>query len=213
MKSLLHLIASPRGEDSQTLKISRVILDRFQRLYPDGKIDVLDLFATPLPSMTRTEVGGKYRLLSGKDFDPETRQAWEPIEAHIKRFQAADIVLISTPMWNFGPPYVLKHYADVILQPRHLFRYTENGVEGLAKGKKVIVASTRGGDYAEGGPGAAMDHLTPWLRTILGFIGIPDPIFLSAQPMLGAGPEVAGQKLQEAIAKARNMTFEEPIKS
>ena len=206
MKTLLHIISSPRGGQSNTLKISQAVLDRFRAAHPDGKIDTLDLFATPLPSMTHTEVDGKYQLLGGKDLTPETKKAWEPIEAQIRRFQAADIVLMSVPMWNFGAPYVFKHYADVILQPRYLFRYTESGPEGLAKGKKVIVASTRGGDYSEGSPAASWDHLTPWLRTIMGFIGITDLTFLCAQPM-AAGPEVVEKKLQEAIAAAKKLEF------
>ncbi len=206
MKTLLHIIASPRGEVSNTLKISREVLNRFRELHPDGKVDTLDLFAEDLPPITLKATDGKYRLLSGKELDEETRPAWEPILRQVERFKAADIVLISTPMWNFGIPYVLKHYFDVIIQPRHLFRYTETGPEGLAKGKRVIVANSRGGDYSEG-PAKAMDMLEPTLRTMLGFIGIPDPVFLSAQPMLGAGPETAEKKLSETVAAARKIDF------
>lgn len=206
MKTLLHIIASPRGEQSNTLKIAQSVLSRFREQHPDGRIDTLDLFAEELPPMTLKATDGKYRLLSGKDLDDETRPAWEPILAHIERFKAADIVLISSPMWNFGMPYVLKHYFDVIIQPRHLFRYTEQGPEGLAKGKRVIVVTSRGGDYSEG-PARAMDHLESSLRTMLGFIGITDPIFIHAQPMLGAGPEVAHQKLAQAVAAARQVAL------
>lgn len=205
MKTLLHIIATPRGASSSTLKISEEILNTFRRQHPDGRIDTLDLFVEPLPSMTLHATNGKYCLLSGKELDAETRPAWVPIEAHIKRFLAADIVVISTPMWNFGMPYVLKHYIDVIVQPRHLFRYTENGPEGLATGKKVFVVTTRGGDYSEG-PAKAFDQLEPSLRIVLGFIGIPDPIFINGQPM-AAGPEVVQQKLEEARQKAAESRF------
>ncbi|HNV72499.1 MAG TPA: NAD(P)H-dependent oxidoreductase, partial [Candidatus Ozemobacteraceae bacterium] len=164
------------------------------------------LFAEPLPSMTLTETNGKYRLLSGKELDDETRPAWAPIEAHIKRFLAADIIVISTPMWNFGMPYVLKHYIDVIVQPRYLFKYTENGPVGLAGGRKVIVVTTRGGDYSEG-PAKAFDQLEPSLRVVLGFIGISDPIFINAQPMLGSGPEIAAVRIQEGRAVAGNLSL------
>lgn len=206
MKTLLHLVASPRGDQSNTLKIARAVIARFTSQHPDGKVDTLDLFAESLPPMTLKATDGKYRLLSGKDLDAETMPAWQPILAHIERFKAADIVLISSPMWNFGMPYVLKHYFDVILQPRHLFRYTENGPEGLAKGKRAIVVTSHGGDYSEG-PAKAMDLLEPPLRTMLGFIGIPDPTFIKAQPMLGAGPEVAQKKVAEAIEAAKRLAF------
>lgn len=206
MKTLLHLVASPRGEQSNTLKIGKELVARFREQYPDGRVDTLDLFAEDLPAMTLKATNGKYLLLSGKELDDQTRPAWEPILAHIKRFQAADVVVITSPMWNFGMPYVLKHYFDVILQPQHLFRYTANGPEGLAKGKKVVVATSRGGDYAEG-PAKAMDQLEPPLRVMLGFIGISDPVFVNAQPMLGGGPELAARRLEEAIAFARQIRF------
>lgn len=204
MKTLLHLIASPRGDQSRTLKIADAVIARFKEQYPGGRTDTIDLFAENLPPMTLRATDGKYRLLSGKDLDDETRPAWAPILAHIERFKAADVVLISSPMWNFGMPYVLKHYFDVIIQPRHLFRYTEKGPEGLAGGKRVIVVTSRGGDYSEG-PAKAMDLLEPPLRTMLGFIGISEPTFINAQPMLGAGPEVASQRLAAAIELARRV--------
>ena len=206
MTTLLHLIATPRGEASNTLTVSRAVLERFKERHPEGRVDTLDLFATELPAMTLKATDGKYRLLSGKELDDETRPAWEPILAHITRFKAADIVLISTPMWNFGLPYVLKHYFDVILQPRHLFQYTANGPEGLAKGKKVVVVNSRGGDYSEG-PGKAMDHVEPPLRTMLGFVGIPDPVFLTIQPTLAGGPDVTKQKIEAALVEARRLAL------
>ncbi len=206
MKTLLHIIASPRGDDSNTLKIAAPILERFREQHRDGRVDTLDLFAESLPPMTAPAASGKYQLLSGKDLDERTQRAWAPIVEHIERFKKADIVLISTPMWNFGMPYVLKHYFDVILQPRHTFRYTENGPEGLCKGKKAIVVSSRGGDYREG-PAKAMDHLEASLKTMLGFIGIADPVFVSAQPMMGGGPEVAAQELAKAVAAAKKLVF------
>lgn len=205
MNTLLHIVATPRGDLSSTLKISHEVLNQFKKQNPHGKIDTLDLFAETLPEMTLAATNGKYRLLSGKELDDETRPAWVPIEAHIKRFMAADVVVISTPMWNFGMPYVLKHYIDVIAQPRYLFRYTEQGPEGLAKGKKVIVVTSRGGDYSEG-PAKAMDHLEPGLRTVLGFIGIPDPVFINAQPM-AATPEVVTRKIAEAKQWASQIRF------
>lgn len=206
MKTLLHLIASPRGDQSNTLKIGKALVSRFRELHPDGRVDTLDLFAEPLPSMTLRETDGKYRLLSGKELDDQTRPAWEPILAHIRRFLAADVVVISSPMWNFGMPYPLKHYFDVIIQPRHTFRYTQTGPEGLAKGKRVFVVTSRGGDYRDE-PAKAMDQLEPPLRVMLGFIGIPDPLFINAQPMLAEGPEVAAQRVAEAVAVTHQIEF------
>ncbi|MBF0499315.1 MAG: NAD(P)H-dependent oxidoreductase [Candidatus Riflebacteria bacterium] len=206
MKTLLHLVASPRGEASSTLKISQSVIARFKEQNPDGRVDTLDLFVEDIPAVTVKVTEGKYQLLSGKELNDKTRPAWEPVIKQIKRFQDANIVLISSPMWNFGMPYVLKHYFDVIMQPSYLFRYTATGPEGLAKGKKVIVATSRGGDYSEG-PAKAMDNLEPSLRTMLGFIGITDPTFINAQPMIAAGPDVAAQKLTQAVSIANKLVF------
>jgi len=207
MKTLLHIIASPRGEASSSLRVSKAVIERFKRQHPDGNVDTLDLFAEELPKMTLTAVTGKYRLLSGKDLDNESRKSWQPIEAQINRFKAADIIVISSPMWNFGMPYVLKHYFDVILQPRYLFRYTATGVEGFAGDKRVVVVTARGGDYGPGSGGEAMDHLMPPLKTMLGFIGIADPTFINVQPTMAGGPDEAEKRVQEAIATAGNLTL------
>ena len=118
-----------------------------------------------------------------------------------ERFLSADAYLISTPMWNFGIPYTLKHYIDVILQPKYLFRYTEKGPEGLVKNKKMIVITSRGGDYSTEQM-KAYDFEEPYLRTAFGFTGITDITFINAQPM-DMGPELQEQKIREAQNKAR----------
>jgi FMN-dependent NADH-azoreductase len=105
-------------------------------------------------------------------------------------------------MWNFSIPYTLKHYIDVIVQPKYLFRYTGSGVEGLAKNRKMVVVASRGGDYSPGSPGQAQDLQEPYLRTIFGFVGITDITFLIAQPM-NMGAELAEKKLRETIMKAK----------
>jgi len=206
MKTLLHIIATPRGNLSNTLKVSAAVVKSFQEQHPDGRVDAIDLFGENMPPMTLKATNGKYLLLSGKELDDQTLPAWKPILAQIQRFLAAEYVLISSPMWNFGMPYVLKHYFDAIVQPRYLFHYTEKGPEGLATGKKVVVVTSRGGDYSEA-PGKSMDQLEPSLRVMLGFIGIPDPTFINAQPMLASGPDAAQKIIDQAIATARRLIF------
>ena len=202
MKKLLHIIATPRGSDSRTLKVSAAFLAAFKSSHKDWVVEELDLFQETLPPLTVRRVDGKYLLLGGKDLFGEVKEAWNELIAHIERFMSADGYLLSTPMWNFGVPYVLKQYLDIIVQPRYLFRYTETGPEGLVKGKKMIVITSRGGNYGEG-PGKDFDQQEPYLRTVLGFVGLTDPIFIHAQPMDAAGPQVRDQKIAEAQAKAR----------
>ena len=133
MKKLLHIIATPRGEESRTLKVSNVFLDTFREKHADWVIDELDLTKESLPSLTAKRVDGKYVLLGGKDISGDMKESWQDIISHIERFMSADAYLISTPMWNFSIPYTLKQYIDTIVQPKYLFRYTSNGPEGLVR--------------------------------------------------------------------------------
>lgn len=201
MKKLLHIIATPRGGESRTLKVSDAFLVSFRSSHPDWTIENLDLSNEDLPSLTLKRVDGKYVLLSGKDLSGDLEEAWKEIIKHIERFLSADAYLISTPMWNFSIPYTLKHYIDVILQPKYLFRYTEKGPEGLVKNKKMIVITSRGGDYSTDQM-KAYDFQEPYLRTVFGFAGITDITFINAQPM-DMGPELQERKIKEAQSKAR----------
>lgn len=198
MKKLLHIIATPRGGESRTLKISKSFLTAFSEKYPDSEINELNLFKEVLPEITLKEVSGKYVLLSGKKLEGEMRKAWDEIINYIDIFKSHDAYLISTPMWNFGIPYKLKQYIDIIIQPGYLFKYTEKGVEGLAAGKKMTVITSRGGDYSKESPLHAYDQLEPYLRTVFGFIGITDITFINAQPMDAMGPEIRDKKISEA---------------
>ena len=205
MKKILHVIASPRGEESRTLKVSRVFFDTVKRKYPDCRIDELNVFKEKLPELTVKRVDGKYILLGGKELPEEFKKAWSEITAHIERFMAADICVISTPMWNFSIPYPLKQYIDVIIQPKYLFRYTDKGVEGLAGGKKMIVITSRGGDYSSNSPTHSYDLQEPYLKTVFGFVGLTDITFIKAEPMDASGPDVQAKKINEAISFAKKI--------
>ncbi|HCD38759.1 MAG TPA: ACP phosphodiesterase [Candidatus Omnitrophica bacterium] len=203
MKKLLHIIATPRGDDSRTLKVSQAFLEALSKKNPDCKIDELNVATDTLPSLTLKMIDGKYVLLGGKELNEKQKEAWNPIERHIERFLSADGYLISTPMWNFGIPYPLKQYIDLIIQPKYLFRYTEKGVEGLVKNRKMTVITSRGGDYSPESPFRAYDFEEPYLRAIFGFVGITDITFMNAQPMDAMGPEIQNEKIEEAKGLAR----------
>ena len=205
MKKLLHIIATPRAEESRTLQVTEVFLKVFTEKHTDWVVEELDLPKEQLPSLTVKRVDGKYVLLGGKDLYGELKEAWQEIIAHIERFMSADAYLISTPMWNFSIPYTLKHYIDIILQPKYLFRYTPSGVEGLVKNKKMTVIISRGGDYSQDSPVHNFDFQEPYLRTVFGFVGITDITFIIAQPMDALGLEVQVKKIEEAKSIARKI--------
>ena len=205
MKKLLHIIATPRKEESRTLLVSEVFLKAFTERHTDWVVEELDLSKEQLPSLTVKRVDGKYVLLGGKDLYGELKEAWQEIIAHIERFMSADAYLISTPMWNFSIPYNLKHYIDIILQPKYLFRYTPSGVEGLVKNKKMVVITSRGGDYSQASPVHNFDFQEPYLRAVFGFVGVTDMTFIIAQPMDALGLEVQAKKIEEAKSIARKI--------
>ena len=197
MKRLLHIIATPRAEESHTLKVSNVFLGEVKRKYPACFIDELNVTTEDLPALTVRVVSGKYVLLGGKELTDKLKDAWNPVIRHIERFLSADAYLISTPMWNFHIPYPLKQYIDIIVQPKYLFRYTATGVEGLVKNKKMVVISSRGGDYSPATPSHSYDFQEPYLRAIFGFVGITDINFVNLQPA-DMGPELLQKRLEEA---------------
>jgi FMN-dependent NADH-azoreductase len=203
MKRLLHLIASPREDESRTLQVAGAFLDAFVEKHTEWVIDELDLCKEDLPSMTAKQVGGKYVLLSGKDLYGRLKENWVEILQHIERFKMADFYLVSSPMWNFSIPYMLKQYIDLIVQPRFLFRYGENGkAEGLLNDKKMVVATSRGGQYT--GETQTLDFQEPYLRAIFGFVGITDIEFIKAEPM-DMGSALAREKLFDAKTAAREL--------
>src|SRR5438105_3028902 len=199
MKRLFHIIATPREEESRTLQVSNVFLEAFKKKHPDWVYDELSLAKEALPELNIKSVSGKYILLEGKNLYGRAKELWVEIEQHIERFKTADLLLISTPMWNFNIPYMLKHYIDLIVQPKYTFRYTEKGTpEGLVINKKMAVITSRGGQYS--GPMKSFDYQENYLRTIFGFIGITDITFVIAEPMdMGLDK----QKEQIAVAKKK----------
>ncbi len=205
MKKLLHIIATPRAEDSRTLKVTAAFLESFRKKYPHCDIDELNVTTEALPSLTVQVVYGKYILLGAGELTDELKAAWRDVERHINRFLSADAYLISTPIWNFHIPYALKQYIDIIIQPKYLFRYTKDGVEGLVKNKKMAVITSRGGDYGPDSPSRAYDFQEPYLRAIFGFVGITDITFVIAQPMDALGLKVQEEKIEAARIMAGNL--------
>lgn len=201
MPKLLHLIASPRAE-SHSLRLGRAFLDAYRRIHPDVAVDVLHLFDDEIPEFRAPEAKAKYAVLAGGKPTGQAHEAWKAVIEVVDHLKAADVVLISSAMWNFSIPYRLKQYIDVIVQPGLTFNYSpDEGYTGLLTGKKAVLALARGGDYGPGGP-ENMDYQESYLRAILNFIGITDIHSVIVQPTLMGGPDVAEAKVQEALRQA-----------
>jgi FMN-dependent NADH-azoreductase len=202
---LLHIAASPREDRSNTLRVTAAFLEVLEAHYADLGIDTIDLFNQDLPAVAGENIENKYALMVGQSLDKKHQESWRQIEREIARFLAADVYLISTPMWNFSIPYALKYYIDAIVQPGYLFKYDEQGVPvGLVQGRQMVCITSRGGAYLEGTPTRAFDFQEPYLRTIFGFCGITDIHFINAQPMDVSLP-LREQAIASAITEARSL--------
>jgi FMN-dependent NADH-azoreductase len=161
--TILHIDSSITGENSVSRVLTRHVTDQLRAADPGAQVVHRDLVAQPLDHLTLAAMG-------------ET--------SVLEEFLAADTVVIGAPMYNFTLPTQLKSWLDRILVAGRTFRYTEQGPEGLARGKRVIVAVSRGGFYEEGN---ALEHLETYLRGVFGFIGI-EPEFVHADG-INFGPE------------------------
>ena len=182
--NLLHIISTPRSGSSNTLRVTKRFLEILREEDPGVAIDTLDLFADDLPGVAGKNIEAKYALMMGAQLDPDHVESWTMIESLIARLVAADVVVISVPMWNLSIPYALKYFIDAVVQPGYLFKYNDMGQpEGMIHGSKMIVITSRGGDYSADSPFHAFDFMEPYLRAIFGFVGIHDMEFIYAQPM------------------------------
>jgi len=176
--TVLHIDASINGENSASRAISRSIVDQLTIERGDANVVYRDLAAEPLPHLT---------LAAFAD------------TSVLDEFLAADTIIIGAPMYNFTLPTQLKAWIDRIVVAGKTFRYTESGPEGLAKGKRVIIALARGGFYNQGSPASALEHLETYLRGVFNFIGV-EPEFVAADG-LSVSPEQRDQSIKGALGE------------
>lgn len=199
MQTVLHIKASPRVGSYSTAAASR-FLANLTSACPDLEVDLLDLWDVPLPSMDGHTIEAKYARLAGKSFSPDQVAAWKAIEETIERFDRSDRIVFSTPLWNFGIPYKLKHFIDVITQPTLSFSFSPDiGYRPLLKDRPTLVILSSAGDYRDGPSWGRPDLATPYMREALAFIGIRDVSFVAIGPTTGPNDAV-----NEAVDRAAN---------
>ncbi len=199
---LLHVIATPRGLASNTARVSNCLLEALREEDEDLHVTTLDLFRADLPSVAGKNIESKYRLMTGQAIEDHAQDSWKQIEQTIEQFMAADVYLLTVPMWNLGIPYALKYYIDAIVQPGYLFRYTPDGqVEGLIKDKTMLLVISSGSDYTTE-PYASFNFVESYLRAIFGFVGLTDVHVFHANGM-DMGPDLKKAGHRSAIAQAR----------
>jgi len=185
MSKLLYIESSPRKDRSSSIKIANVFLDAYKHANPDHEIETIDLWALELPAFDGDTINAKYRILHGQPHTSEEAAAWDEVVKIFEHFNSADRYLFSVPMWNFGIPYKLKHYIDIITQPGLSFSFSpQEGYTGLVTGKPVAVAYARGGEYSSDANLTALDFQKPYLEMWLGFIGFTDIRPIMIEPTL-----------------------------
>jgi FMN-dependent NADH-azoreductase len=190
--NILQINSSVRGTQSESSRVANAIVAKLVTANPGATVTVRDLGANPHPVLDEAALGALFTPADQRTAEQAARVALD--DALIAEAQAADVIVLGAPMYNFGMPIQLKAWFDAIARAGVTFRYTANGPEGLLKDKKVIVAAARGGIYP-----ADADPQVPHVRTLLNFLGLTDHTFIysAAQSM---GPEAAAQGQAEADA-------------
>jgi FMN-dependent NADH-azoreductase len=186
MPTLLYVEASPRKSASASIEAGRVFLEEIRRHRSDLAIDTLDLWHADLPEFDGATIAAKYARLAGREMEPAEATAWRQITGIVDRLRAADSLLIATPMWNFGIPYKLKHWIDLVTQPGLTFSFDpETGYSPILPPRPSLVILSSAGDYATGTSRGRPDLATPYLKAALAFIGLSDVAVVPIGPTMG----------------------------
>jgi FMN-dependent NADH-azoreductase len=195
MSNILVIDSAVSGGASVSRALVRTAVDALTAADPAARVVHRDLGAVPVPHLTSETLAG-VRGEPATAIEHETRALSDALIAELR---AADVIVIGAPMYNFSVATNLRAWFDHVLRAGVTFRYTEAGPEGLLPGKRVIVVETRGGLYSEG-PAKAVDFQEPYLRHLLGFIGLADVTFVRAEK-IGFGPEARAAAIAAATAE------------
>ena len=198
--NLLHIDSSVLGPYSVSRQVSAAITDRLAKAQPGLAVTYRDLSAAPLSHLS----GLHLAAAQGGGADAGLQADLAAGQAALDEFLAADIGVIGAPMYNFTIPTQLKAWIDRILVAGKTFKYGANGAEGLAGGKRVIIALSRGGFYGADTPAAAGEHLETYLRWVFGFIGVTNVEFIAADG-IAVGPEMREKAVNGALQAATDL--------
>lgn len=206
MGRLLYIESSPRKKRSVSIEVAKVFLDEYQQSHSADEVQTIDLWNRELPRFDGDVIESKYAILHGQSHTEAQRKAWRVVEQLIQEFKHADKYLFSIPMWNFGIPYVLKHYIDLLVQPSYTFSFSPSeGYKGLVTGKSAAIIYARGGAYGSGTGAESLDLQKTYMETILKFIGIEKIETILVEPTLGATAEEKTKIVNKAKEQAQHL--------
>jgi len=197
---LLHLDSSILGQNSVSRQLTAAVVDAVRQRHADLNVSYRDLAGQSIAHLSGEIIGANFTAEA--DWTDTQRRESALSNALIEEFLAADVLVIGAPMYNFSIPSQLKSWIDRVAAAGRTFKYTENGPQGLAGGKKVVIVSSRGGVYSTE-QGQLMDFQEDYLRTVLGFLGISDIEFVRAEAVnMGEDKRATAiHAAKEAIAK------------
>lgn len=204
MPHLLHVEASPRKQRSASLEVARAFIEDWRGRHPDATLDTLDVWTADLPPFDGPALDAKYAGLGGQELDAGQKKVWDEIRALADRFFKADVILISTPMWNFGIPYRLKHLVDAISQKDILFTFDERGLNGRLRGRRGVVVNARGFGLGPDFPPGDYDFQSTYLGMWFKMVGITDVEQLHVEKTL-MGPDADHASREQGAAQAREL--------
>ena len=171
MKKILHIISSPRGEASFSIKLGNAIIEKLKAEYPGSTVKETNLVTLHFPHLEEAHLASFFTPADSRT--PEHLAAVKHSDEAVQDLMDADIIVIGAPMYNFSIHSALKAWLDHVVRAGVTFKYDENGPEGLVKNKKVYIAETTGAIYTEGAM-QSYDFAAPYLKAVLGFIGMTD---------------------------------------
>ena len=213
MSRLLHIEASPRADRSWSSKAAKYFLTQLKEQRPKIEVDHFNIWTAILPTFDGAAIDAKYAKLSGTPQTDAQSRAWKLIGHYVARLDAADAILISTPMWNLGVPYRLKHLFDLVTQPGLSFTFNPaTGYAPLLRPRPTAVLMATSGDFTEGPSYGRPDLATPYLRTALAFIGLKDAEIVHVAPTIGQPEAVeAGVRRTEDEVSKLTASFAERL--
>ncbi|ARS39955.1 FMN-dependent NADH-azoreductase [Sphingobacteriaceae bacterium GW460-11-11-14-LB5] len=191
---ILHLISSPRGEASFSIKLGNAIVEKLQAANPGSSLITHNLTDTPFPHLEEVHINSFFTPV--ENHTSEFAEAIKHSNEAIAELKNADAIVIGAPLYNFGIPSTLKSWIDHIARAGQTFSYSEKGPEGLVKNKKVYLAISSGGVYSEG-PMKAYDFTESYLRSVLGFMGMVDITAIRAEGL--SMPNLKDEALDKAV--------------
>ncbi len=207
MTHLLLVNSSASGDTSVSRRLTTELVERLRADEPSLRVTVRDVGADPLPHLDVERLPG----LGGSTETEEARDTARLADELVAELKAADLLVIGTPMYNFGITSTLKAWFDHVLRAGVTFAYTAEGSKGLLENKRAVVVETRGGSYSDG-PAAVMDAQEPHLRAMLGLVGITDVTFVHAE-CLAVSPEARASAINEAAGELRALSLRNLVRA